>query len=61
MLVAKYYIFKCSQTQTLPDIFQFQERLKIVYEEQHLVSQLNCKEEIFVDKWSVFAKMFQDN
>ena len=60
ILVAKYYIFKCSQSKTIPDIFQYQQKLKIVYEEQSLVSQLNFKEERFVDNWTVFAELFRN-
>ena len=60
ILVAKYYIFKCSQNKTIPDIFQYQRKLKRVYEDQFLVSQLNFKDENFVDNWSVFAELFRD-
>ena len=60
IIVTKYYIFTSSKTNRLPNIFEMQKRLKIVYDDQLLVAQVNSKQTDFNNKWAQFKTLFNN-
>ena len=55
-----HYIFTSSKTNRLPNIFEMQKRLKIVYDDQLLVAQVNSKQTDFNNKWAQFKTLFNN-
>ena len=58
ILVTKYYIFTISKTDRHLNIFELQKKIKIVYEEQLLVAQMNNKQTEYIKKWARFENLF---
>ena len=60
IMVAKYYIFTSSKTDRVPNIFELQKRVRVIYEEQNLVAKLDSKQFQFNKKWETFENIFID-
>ena len=55
LIVAKYFIFKCSKEKKQPNNIEFQKFFQHVYNEQMYLARTNCEFEKFSRLWSMFS------
>ena len=60
LIVTRYYIFACAQKSQMPNIYVLQKKLKSIYQEQEILSQLNNYENKFAQNWVIWRSIFDN-
>ena len=58
LINVRHYIYSCSKTKQVLNIFQVQKKVKITYEEEHMLSKINSQIHVFNKRWSTWHNLF---